>query len=878
MTRAVVLAWAGLAVGLLCVALQASGDTTVVFGTSEQITRLVFPVPPISENLLTGRLLQGGDASSNSTIIGDGDDGNAVVIVDPKVPIVVTDRGSSRDFTHINGVVPISTIVFILRGAGKAPTITLDSLKSRWLNKDNFAGSNSEFTMENYFKFCSYGKTMMDSNNDVVDLRFFGIPQTGITPISKSKYEINTCDWPELLAYQEFAADQFTKMGGNLSKFTRRIVVMPPNRCTFYGGANQGCFGKYCHVWIRSDSTYRFSTWFHELGHTLSLQHSTTTLANGQVIEYGDSSCAMGLTNDRGYFAAPSAARAGWALSIATLTKANLTAGAWKYYNIPSVRRTDTNYVRVFPDWDTPTLGWVGKQFPGYYFSYRTLENYDKWLQSSFIRSGASIYDGFKPNLIGGAGVTAGSTYNDTNIGLVMVFTQANATHGDISLCCYTETVETDCFDGLDNDCNGLKDREDPACAGAGTGFCGDRVCTGSETPATCPADCPAKCGDGLCTLPAESPSSCPADCKARCEDGVCQGDLNAGNCPAACPALCGDKMCTHSETFADCPTDCQSICGDKICNTNRDIETCANCPPGIKTVGGISDFCKIQVSVNAPFCFDHNPASSVCECNQGPSGTSRAVGYNSYTYSCNGATSSPHTLRYTPGFRQHWCASSRGTWGHTSVDQCANYCKSVAGSTPPFCFDFNAQINHCECSSGPDASQPSLNYNSYTYSCTSAGRRLTSVIIAASMTKEEFVIDSPEKVFPESAVRIVVPYKAELHTTVSPGAQRRLASHEGAREQNAFCGNKVCEGGEDGENCAMDCCPKTTCGDGVCQAYAGEECESCPEDCAGDLDGEHGAPFCCGAYVGCNHDERCTGNMFWDGKEHECLNHCGKH
>eukprot|EP00798_Chlamydomonas_sp_ICE-L_P024727 gene24726-10363_t len=285
---------------------------------SKQITRLLFSVPPVSENLLTGRLLQGGDAITNSTIIGDGDDGNAIVIVDPSVPIVVTGRGSSRDFTPIDGVVPISTIVFILKAAGKASTISLQSLKSRWLNKDNAQGSNQFVTMENYFKFCSYGKTMMDSNNEVVDLRSFDIPQSG-------------------------------NMGGNLSKYTRRIVVMPPNRCFFYGAAHQGCFGEYCYVWIRQDS--------------------------GQVIEYGDASCAMGSTYDRG---------AGWALPIATLTKANLTAGAWRDYNIPSTRQTDRNFVRVFPDWDTPSLGWVGKQFPGYYFSYRTRDNYDAGLRTSY--------------------------------------------------------------------------------------------------------------------------------------------------------------------------------------------------------------------------------------------------------------------------------------------------------------------------------------------------------------------------------------------------------------------------------------------------------------------------------------------------------------
>eukprot|EP00798_Chlamydomonas_sp_ICE-L_P026768 gene26768-4345_t len=82
--------------------------------------------------------------------------------------------------------------------------------------------------------------------------------------------------------------------------------------------------------------------------------------------------------------------------------------------------------------------------------------------------------------------------------------------------------------------------------------------------------------------------------------------------------------------------------------------------------------------------------------------------------------STSPGTCGYTLVQSNTWCASSRGTWGRTSVDDCANYCKTVARSTPPFCFDFNDKIKHCECSSGPDPSQAAENYNSYTYSCAS--------------------------------------------------------------------------------------------------------------------------------------------------------------
>ncbi|PNH05112.1 hypothetical protein TSOC_008656 [Tetrabaena socialis] len=57
-----------------------------------------------------------------------------------------------------------------------------------------------------------------------------------------------------------------------------------------------------------------------------------------------------------------------------------------------------------------------------------------------------------------------------------------------------------------------------------------------------------------------------------------------------------------------------------------------------------------------------------------------------------------------------------------------------------------------------------------------------------------------------------------------------------GAIEAQPFCGDGVCtRGAESVASCAVDCCDRAgaTCGDGRCDAWAGESCASCPEDCA---------------------------------------------
>lgn len=68
-----------------------------------------------------------------------------------------------------------------------------------------------------------------------------------------------------------------------------------------------------------------------------------------------------------------------------------------------------------------------------------------------------------------------------------------------------------------------------------------------------------------------------------------------------------------------------------------------------------------------------------------------------------------------------------------------------------------------------------------------------------------------------------------------------------------------ICEAGEDCGNCG-DCGAGAgaSCGDGVCHPDAGEDCTTCPADCAGKTDGKPSRRFCCGADVGCG-DARCT-------------------
>ena len=113
------------------------------------------------------------------------------------------------------------------------------------------------------------------------------------------------------------------------------------------------------------------------------------------------------------------------------------------------------------------------------------------------------------------------------------------------------EIPGTTCDDGLDNDCDGLSDCDDPDC---------------STDPACAPS-----CGDGTCDPPLEDPCNCPADCGSpppaeianlTCDDGVdndCDGDVD-----------CLDSDCASDPS-------CQFVCGNGICEPP--MEDQCSCP-----------------------------------------------------------------------------------------------------------------------------------------------------------------------------------------------------------------------------------------------------------------------------------------------------------
>ena len=81
-------------------------------------------------------------------------------------------------------------------------------------------------------------------------------------------------------------------------------------------------------------------------------------------------------------------------------------------------------------------------------------------------------------------------------------------------------------------------------------------------------------------------------------------------------------------------------------------------------------------------------------------------------------------------------------------------------------------------------------------------------------------------------------------------------------------CGDLICNAGEDCGTCPSDCASiGPGCGNGVCEPTLGEDCLSCPADCRGKQNGEPNHQYCCGDgagqnWVGCD-DGRCSSGGF---------------
>ncbi len=284
------------------------------------------------------------------------------------------------------------------------------------------------------------------------------------------------------------------------------------------------------------------------------------------------------------------------------------------------------------------------------------------------------------------------------------------------------EAQETSCGDGFDNDCNGLTDCQDPACAGAPCKF----GLTCHPTAKTCTVLTPTctTCGDPACagmtcdplghTCSASSPSTCttcPGGSVEICNDGIdnnCNGlvDCEETSCQPVgnnYGAICSPTGLTCSVDLPAAASTCkvcngngsspevhETTCGDGIDNDCNGLTDCQdpNCAGSTCAFGLACDPVLRTCTVATPTC-------ATC-------GPSACVGVTCDTAGHTCSASSPSTCSTCPGGAVEICNDGIDNNCNGLVDCAEANCWPTANNPGAFC---DATGHTCSVNNSPGPS-----------------------------------------------------------------------------------------------------------------------------------------------------------------------------
>ena len=114
--------------------------------------------------------------------------------------------------------------------------------------------------------------------------------------------------------------------------------------------------------------------------------------------------------------------------------------------------------------------------------------------------------------------------------------------------------------------------------------------------------------------------------------------------------------------------------------------------------------------------------------------------------------------------------------------------------------------------------------------------------------------------------------YDTPVSESCGNGAREASELCDGSDTGSVTCADQGWDGGQLGCNGTCDgydesSCRLFECGNGVCEAQAGETCVSCEADCLGKQNGQASSQFCCGAFdAGVTNSTYCTDSRCTDG------------
>lgn len=330
------------------------------------------------------------------------------------------------------------------------------------------------------------------------------------------------------------------------------------------------------------------------------------------------------------------------------------------------------------------------------------------------------------------------------------------------------------------------------------------------------------RCVSGACTF---DDSQCQCNTGADCDDGL------------ACTIdRCTNRVCTYSDSACECSVDADCSDGN-VCTTDR-------CNSGI-----------CSHSDNLLTCNDGNACTSGDRCLNGSCGGSPVVcddGIACTVDSCSGGA----------------CVFDGGNCECSGDAECDD----GSACTEDSCVDGSCQYAdlNCECVIDSDCDDGNVctNDSCIDGACVSADNRVLCNDGDACTTGDRCFEGSCEGVLLDCDDRISCTIDSCVggvcvHNTQACSCESDADCDDGDPctddfctasrtcsnlAQESCCGDNVCDAVESYCSCPSDCePPSAVCGNGVCEAGDGEDCLTCPSDCAGEQGGNPRDRFCCG-------------------------------
>ena len=121
------------------------------------------------------------------------------------LPLVVNQASSSKDFISSDGILHLTTITFIVNVCGQTNPLSVNTFRQKWTNDYGTSSpATGLFTMQDYYKGCSYGKVDFTPTNNVV-VGPIDIPCTGVTSWGQSWNALANCGYAEVYGWAQLA-------------------------------------------------------------------------------------------------------------------------------------------------------------------------------------------------------------------------------------------------------------------------------------------------------------------------------------------------------------------------------------------------------------------------------------------------------------------------------------------------------------------------------------------------------------------------------------------------------------------------------------------------------------------------------------------------